>query len=256
MVDMLNLEMPRKEMTKSTFAAYLYLMQNVFPSDANGKRILVIKDLLVKFYFSEYNGKRKHPRKNIDRNWDALKGIRNGSLKVRYFPSKETLRFFVAYVLQDPKGEITFEEYSERYKEDIHAYFEDNAPSPKVVDLFIPRLPEKLVGIENRISKIEEFIESKDELIDRLLTNSSNSKNFNEIYGNQKIALDFLNYLQQQLFETKQQYKWAKLAYRNLGSFGLFFIPLKYALFDEQLIIDDFFNEGLFTGEDVFEDLT
>ncbi|WP_350284831.1 hypothetical protein [uncultured Croceitalea sp.] len=248
--------MPNQEITTKDLATYMYIMAKIFPEDYDVDDLLTRKKNLEHFYIDNFNNetkKLKSFRKTITRNYNTIRDIRNGSIKKRYYPNKRTLEIFLGFLYGNP-SDVSYVDYVKDHTEEIDVFFEKSKPTDEVLHLFIPKLPEKLEGIENRILKIEEFIASKDNLIEDLLKRNSKLKSFEENYGNQKMGLDFLNYLQKQLNETKREYKWAKQVYRNMGSFGLFFIPLKYAFFDEEDLLEDFLEETYTFNDDGFLD--
>lgn len=247
--------MGKQKMTKEDFETYLYLMDTIFPVDASKKSILKTKKLIEDYYVTMLDGESNNFRKTIDRNLKYIEAIRNGALEKAYNPDVETLKVFVSYHINDEEGAISFRDFGEKFNEDIKAYILKNPPSEAIMEVVFPKLPEKLLGIEKRISKIEQFIDANDGFIENLLSNQHNVKSIKAQYSNEKLSLDFLNFLQRELLETMKQYKRAKFLYKNLGSFGLFVIPVKYALFDDQVILDSFFDEDLLMDDEVLDDL-
>lgn len=251
-------------MTKEDFEAYLYLFEKIFPKKATETTILKTKKFLEEYYDSELEGKSYNFRKTIDRNLNYVKDIRNATVEKVYNPKPDSLNVFVNYYLAKSSSdllkdrgvtEVSLAEFREEFKEEIRAYTRENPLSEEVLDILFAKLPEKLVGIENRISKIEDFIASKDGFIENLFSKPENLGDLGATYSSQKLSLDFLNFLQHELLETKKQYQRAKLLYKNLGSFGLFLIPLKYAIDEERNILKDFFGEELGLNDDLWDDI-
>jgi len=247
--------MAKEKMTKEDFDTYLYLMEKIFPLDATKKTILKTKKLIEDYYVTVLDGKSNNFRKTIDRNLNYIEAIRNGTLEKAYNPDAESLKVFVGYLLNKNESLISFYDFGRQFKKEVQAYVLDNPPGVVVLEIVFPKLPEKLLGIEKRISKIENFIDSNDGFIDDLLSNHHNVKSLKTKYSNEKLSLDFLNFLQQELLETKKQYHRAKVLYRSLGSLGLFLVPVKYALSDERVILEGFFDEDFLVDDSVLDDL-
>ncbi|WP_396635411.1 hypothetical protein [Maribacter sp. R77961] len=247
--------MAKQKMTKEDFETYLYLMEKIFPIDASKKSILKTKKLIEDYYVTVLDGESNNFRKTIDRNLKYIEAIRNSTVEKAYNPDVESLKVFVSYHIDQEDGTISFRDFGEKYRKDIKAYILKNPPKDAIVEMVFPKLPEKLLGIEKRISKIEQFIDANDGFIENLLSTQHNVKSIKTQYSNEKLSLDFLNFLQRELLETMKQYKRAKVLYKNLGSFGLFIIPVKYALFDDQIILGSFFDEDLLMDDEVLDDL-
>ena len=251
--------MAKQKLTTHRLAAFLYLMENVFPKASSANKISNIKNDLEKYYVFKHKGDSLYFRKSINRIWNLVKDIRNGTLGEDYFPTDQTLNVFVSYC-SDKLSEdetLTFKTYSDKYKTEIESFYKnkENTPSDAVLKVLFSESHEKLEGIENRISKLEMFIKSKDAMLDELFQKNKSYHSITQAFGNEKVALGFLHYLQEELIETRKKYKQAKKLYRSLGSFGLFFIPIKYALFEEQEIVDDFLETALLDNGDILEDL-
>ncbi len=243
-------------MTKDNLVAYLYLMEQIFPQGFDSDAVLREKHRLEAYFTKHFSkGEGKSFRKTIDRNLKYVEEIRRGEVPKKYSPKPDSLKVFIGFHLKLTENVISLDEFEEENKVKFKEYLKENSSVNKVLEQLYLKYPEKLTGIENRISKIENFIKSNDGFMDKLLSKNKDLRSLNETYGDQKLALDFLNFLQKELLETRRQYNRAKLAYQNLGSFGLFFIPIKYALSDEQVILKEFFNEELALDDDILDDL-
>lgn len=244
-------------MTKDSFIAYLYLMEKIFPPGASQKTHLKTKKLLeMHFAQHESEASGKDFRKTIDRNLNYVAAIRKGSVKRVYSPKPGSLRGFIEY--HNAKGlserPISLDELTGK-SNSIGDYALQEPPTEEVMERLFPKLPEKLEGIENRISRIEQFIANNDSFVEKLLSKQNDASNPTTAYKDQKLSLDFLNFLQQELLETKKQYQRAKFLYRNLGAVGLFLIPVKYALSDDASLFGEMFEAYPDFDDDLWDDL-
>lgn len=248
--------MAKQKLTQHRFATFLYLMETIFPESSSVNKISNIKNDLEEYYF-KYYGKSTYFRKSINRIADLVKDIRNNTLNDNYFPDDKTLNVFVSYCSEKPSepNTLDFKTFAKKYESEIEAFYEEHTPSQVVLQIYFPEPHEKLKGIESRIDKLEKFLKSKDAMLDELFQKNKSYQSITQAFGNEKVALGFLHYLQEELIETRKKYKQAKKLYGALGSFGLFFIPVKYALFEEQEIVDDFLESTLLDDGDVLEDL-
>ncbi|WP_149274937.1 hypothetical protein [Pareuzebyella sediminis] len=214
-------------------------MEKIFPPGASPKRNLKTKKLLEDYYAQhDQEASGKDFRKTIDRNLNYVEAIRIGSVKQIYSPKPGSLQGFIAYCNAKDLSErpISLDDLTGK-SNSIGDYTLQEPPTEAVMERLFPKLPEKLEGIENRISRIEQFIANNDSFVEKLLNKQNDASNPTTAYTDQKLSLDFLNFLQQELLETKKQYQRAKFLYRNLGAVGLFLVPLKYALSDDASIL-------------------
>lgn len=246
--------MTNETITKEDFSTYLFLMSKVFPESSDSRGILRIKNDLEKNYYPKHYKDGNFSRKTIDRNWNLLVGVRNNSTSIKkYLPKVSSVEVFLSYYLKNGKKD-SLANFKIKNKEEIELYYLNHKPLPETLEQIFPTLPKEIIAIEERLNKVEELIHNYSEKIKERLsvTEAEKLKSYAEMYGEDKVALEFFNFLEADLKHTKTRLKRAQYLYNNFGVIGLFFIAKPKAINLDTAIWSNFnthFNDLILLDE-------